>query len=101
MLFAPSRASDGSYWEFANVASLLTRTGVAQLSPPSEDFVKKMSVCETVPPQPAKARSTTPSDPTAMEGLPAVYAGTRSTCTFGPKYGGMGAAEAAGVMNTN
>ena len=36
-----------------------------------------------------------------MEGLPAVYAGTRSTCTFGPKYGGVGVAEAAGVMNTN
>src|SRR6266571_4463150 len=95
MWFALSRASAGSIW-FAPPASLFTRTGVVHVRPPSSDFVKKMSAWVIEPPHPVKARYATPSDPTLREGVPAEYAGGRSTCTFGPKCGPVEAAEVAG-----
>src|SRR5712691_1119675 len=95
MLFPRSRASDGSDC-MALPGSLLTRNGVVHVLP-SEDFVKKTSDCVTVPPQPANAMYATPSEPIAMEGFAAVYAGGRSTMKLGPKWGAVGPAETTGA----
>src|SRR6267143_57245 len=92
MLFPRSRASDGSDWAAAP-GSLLTRDGVDHVLP-SEDFVKKTSDWVTVPPHPANAKYATPSEPIAMDGFAAVYAGGRSTRKLGPKCGAAGPAEA-------
>ncbi len=77
---------------------MFTRTGGVQVRP-FADFVKKTSVPVVGPAQPAKARYATPSEPTAMEGFPAVYAGVCVIITFGPKCGVAGAAAAA-ELNT-
>src|SRR5207244_5375805 len=95
MLFPLSRAREGFVWAKA-VASLFTRTGGIQVRP-FDDFVKKTSVPVVGPAQPAKARYATPSEPTAMEGFPAVYAGAWVIITFGPKCGVAGAAPARGM----
>src|SRR3989442_13888230 len=68
---------------------------------PWEDFVKKMSDCVTLPPQPVKARYATRSEPTAREGSAAQYAGGPSTIVAGPKYGAAGAAAAGGTGKTH
>src|SRR2546422_6412322 len=95
MLFQLSRARDGFVWAKA-VASLFTRTGGSQVRP-FDDFVKKTSVPVVGPAQPANARYATPSEPTAMEGFPAVYAGACVIITFGPKCGVAGAAPTTGL----
>src|SRR6266849_7110987 len=55
------------------------------------------------PDQPAKARYTTPSVPAAIDGdgpkNEARYTGGTSIWTFGPKYGGVGAAATDGMRN--
>src|SRR6266852_9403427 len=55
------------------------------------------------PDQPAKARYTTPSVPAAIDGdgpkNEARYTGGTSIWTFGPKYGGVGAAATDGTRN--
>src|SRR2546426_2937035 len=88
--FAESSARAGSDWD-APPASLFTRIGTDHVRP-SEDFVKKMSDCVTLPPQPVKARYATRSEPTAREGSAAQYAGGPSTIVAGPKYGAAGGA---------
>src|SRR5437879_13021830 len=88
MLFPLSRAREGFVWAKA-VASLFTRTGGIQVRP-FDDFVKKTSVHVVGPAQPAKARYATPSEPTAMERIPAVYAGACVLITFGPQRHGAG-----------
>src|SRR2546430_17596868 len=95
MLFPLSRAREGFVWAKA-VASLFTRTGGIQVRP-FDDFVKKTSVPVVGPAQPAKARYSTPSEPTAIEGFVAVYAGASVIITFGPNGGGAGAAPAPGL----
>src|SRR5437879_6178934 len=64
---------------------------------PVDDLGKKTSVPVVGPAQPAKARYATPSEPTAMEGFVAVYAGACVINTFGPKCGVAGAAPATGL----
>src|SRR6267143_5199164 len=95
MLFPRSNAREGLVCAFA-VASLFTRIGAFQVRP-STDFEKKMSVPVVDPAQPAKATYATPSEPMAMEGFPAVYAGGWSTIALGPKCGAEGAAATPGA----
>src|SRR5205807_7994861 len=94
MLFPLSRAREGFVWAKA-VASLFTRTGGIQVRR-FDDVVKKTPVPVVGPAQPAKARYATPSEPTAMEGLPAVYAGACVIITLGPKCGLAGPVQAPG-----
>src|SRR3989442_11228739 len=77
--------------------SLFTRSGADQVRPPSRDFVKKMSDCVVDPPQPPKARYSTPCPSMAIEGWYELYAGAAVTGEFGPNQGGVATAADAGA----
>src|SRR5467141_1202983 len=71
-------------WDCEFAATMIGTSG-EKLPPPSVDLEKNTSDWVTVPPQPANAMYATPSEPIAMDGFAAVYAGGRSTMKLGPK----------------
>src|SRR2546428_13545738 len=77
-------------------ASLFTRVGADRARPPSRDFVKKMSDCVVDPPQPPKARYSTPCPSMAIDGWYELYAGAAVTGGSGPNQAGGATAPDAG-----